>query len=66
MSTQNPALAIASIDLAIVAILWRQTTLLAQMAGFIVTGLSTGMASYSAELTRWALATLLHRRPTAN
>ncbi len=40
---------------------WRQTTVLAQLAGFIVTGLTIGMAPYSAELTRGALGFLLQR-----
>ena len=41
--------------------LWRQTTALAQLAGFIVTGFTIGMAPCSAELTRGALGFLLQR-----
>jgi len=61
MSAPSPVLAVVAIGLATVVSLARQTALLAQLAGFIVTGLSIGMAPCSAELARWSLAMLLHR-----
>jgi hypothetical protein len=48
----HPAVAIALI---------RQTTLVAQLAGFIVTGMSIGMAPCSAEIARWTVQMLLSR-----
>ena len=35
--------------------MWRNAALVAQIAGYVATGLSIGMAPYSVELTRWAL-----------
>jgi len=37
------------------ALMWRNAALVAQIAGYVATGLSIGMAPYSVELTRWAL-----------
>ena len=58
MSAHSSALA-AAIDPAMVIAMARQTALVAQLAGYIVTGLSIGMAPCSAELARWTLQWLL-------
>jgi hypothetical protein len=58
MSTHGLALVIA-----VFVSLWRQTTVMAQLAGFIVTGYTIGMTQCSAELTRGALGFLFAARP---
>ena len=39
---------------------WRHAAVVAQIAGYVVTGLTVGMAPYSAELTRWAFGVFQH------
>jgi hypothetical protein len=44
------------------AVIWRHAAVVAQVGGYVFTGLCVGMAPYSVELTRWAVGVFQFQR----